>query len=190
MLELSGHGVMVESMDHTNSLLSLPSQEYWAENKPRLSMFHRIERQMEREAALKLRVGPEFVTHSFTDREAMVETNDCTVRALAAVCPGGYSEAHLAFEMLGRRKRKGFNTANAFSRGIDGLLGIKATRLCPEDNGRSRGMGSVRAFLKAHPQGRYVITVARHAMAVIDGRVHDRARGSGLQRIKNAWQID
>jgi hypothetical protein len=111
-------------------------------------------------------------------RKALNETNDCTVTSLAFLMGWPYRDAHKAMERGGRQHRKGrymhTAAASADMKMVNGL--------CP-DKGVTLG-----EFCKAHPVGRYWVEVTKHALAVVDGQVHDHSLRP-LRRVKRAWRI-
>ena len=89
------------------------------------------------------------------------ENNDCAVRALALTAEISYKEAHTKFKRLGRKNGR----ATKFS-AIDQVmkdLGFKF------DN-RSMTLGQLQ---KKYPKGRVYVVKRGHAIAVIDGVIHD-----------------
>ena len=131
---------------------------------------------------------PQF--HAYVNEAiGMNETNDCAVRALAAISELSYKEAHALLAAEGRRPRRGtemFKVEKALqSLGfIVEQLPINAiTSLFP---GTHKHLQSVTPhhpvrFAKVWPAGRFILASRQHCCAVIDGMVHDWARGHALR---------
>jgi hypothetical protein len=105
--------------------------------------------------------------------------NDCTVRALAVVLALPYSECHVLYAANGRKA--GRNVPVAVCVSLLPALGLR--RL----DSTVRGMTLAR-FVAEYPRGRYVVHKAGHALAVVDGVVHDW-KAQPRARVKRAWQV-
>jgi hypothetical protein len=113
--------------------------------------------------------------------EAANENKDCSVRAHAVAACVSYAEAHALYAKHGRAARcpTSYSTTYAAMREV-----------------ASMELGSPRctiaAFVKARPVGHYVVHVSAHALAIVDGVVHDWGKGtSGARRqIRAAWRLD
>ena len=137
-----------------------------------------------------------------TDKKAKGEANDCFVRAVMNACQISYDEAHeLVATKFSRRRGKGTTGANlklkqmatageklaqydirslgyyaaipmtpeqAKERGV--LLNLKY----PKGGGTYSGF-TVGKFLAQHPKGSYIVIVAKHALAIRDGKIYDNA---------------
>lgn len=99
------------------------------------------------------------------------EKNDCTVVAFAEVFNVSYEEAHLHLKTkCGRVDRKGLCSYKVIP---DSITGVKiATRTFGCTNIPKISLGN---FIKQHPVGRYYVCVRGHALAVIDGVIHDHS---------------
>jgi|TARA_R110002020_G_scaffold397540_3_gene607668 hypothetical protein len=126
---------------------------------------------------------------------ASQETNDCVVRAVKHAFDVEYSDAHYFCETKLKRKRFEGTFTNmylpkvkqAFNKKIKklgkktdwGTIRLsrpKNTRYYDPRTGRykrriERVPFKVKDFVKAHPNGSYIIVVRRHAFALIDGDV-------------------
>ena len=78
-----------------------------------------------------------------------------------------YEEAYKVLADAGRKPKKGFVTHNLLGKNGFSLNGYKVEWSLFDKN------PTLRAFLEAHPVGRFVLTIRKHAFAVIDGKVHD-----------------
>jgi hypothetical protein len=89
--------------------------------------------------------------------------------------------------------------------------GIEAAKVGPEHNLRAgadlyqhlkkhglkaKGWGdehagkSVKQFVKEHPTGSHYIATRGHAMAVVDGKLHDSSgRGADGRKIQSSWEF-
>jgi len=126
----------------------------------------------------------------FSSPLAAKEKNDCFVRALAIAGEVDYTIAHkVAKETFARKDKKGtlekvINSKfeEAESKGIllgdkkakVEVLGSKSTKNRYKFNGdfvwRKK---TLKSFVQSHPKGNYIVTVAKHAVAVIDGELAD-----------------
>lgn len=113
---------------------------------------------------------------------AMGETNDCAVKAVALVANVSYAQAHEALKQRGRKARRGAYTHDIIkavrAAGKEVILvdqrSIIAHYPSPHCN-VLKGLTThhPRRFNKVWPKGRYLMFVARHVAAVIDGELHD-----------------
>ncbi len=110
------------------------------------------------------------------------ERNDCSVRAWAEARGIPYAEAHAAFKAAGRQDRRG--TPGRVSWDVMG----RPTHVLPRTG---PGAMTVARFLALHPVGRYVIHVARHAFAVVDGRQLDhQSLYKPRARVSSYWKVE
>lgn len=112
------------------------------------------------------------------------ETNDCSVRSFAVVWGVSYERAHSHLQNFGGRKhRKGLScemmdTANEW---------CKKTLMKKGPYSETNRI-SLKSFCEKHPVGRYWVGVSGHALAVIDGVVHDYKYGPRRQ-VTLAWRV-
>jgi hypothetical protein len=109
------------------------------------------------------------------------DKDDCTVRAFSLVMGCSYDKARMFMAANGRNHREGMSFGqlrNIF----DNLKKHKATILCPDV--------SVAKFAKNNLSGRYYIIIEQHALAVIDGVIHDWDTSSKNKKILCAWKVD
>ena len=118
------------------------------------------------------------------------ETNDCFVRALAAATGQDYDTAHKVASIdfnrdhkkgvsitdledtMMRAQETGLEVGNTVY-GVKRLKGMRIKnyyRLYGKDVARKK---SVKSFMKDNPKGSYIVTVSKHAFAVIDGKLVD-----------------
>ena len=100
------------------------------------------------------------------------ERNDCTVRALKAVCGVPYSDAHNLCRSLGRQPQRGMKCFQFLHAVLESshMYGHKVTRVA-FGNTLSRALMFCR-------QGRYVIITTHHVVACLNGTLYD-TRTSG-----------
>lgn len=113
-------------------------------------------------------------------RNALEETNDCTVTSLAFLM--GWTYRYTANWMrvnAGRHHRKPVSMYVA-SHEVPGAKDVNGLR---PDKGVTLG-----EFCKAHPVGRYWVNVTGHALAVVNGQVHDHSLRP-RRRVRYAWRI-
>ena len=118
------------------------------------------------------------------------EKNDCFVRALAAATDMDYDTTHQEVkDQFGRVNNKG--TENHMI--IGQMLNAEENGLVIGDNrfsvkvlGKTRTHNTyklygelikrkktVKSFIKDNPKGNYVVTVSKHALAIVDGKLID-----------------
>ncbi len=141
---------------------------------------------------------------------AKTEKNDCAVRAVANACDVNYDQAHkFCTEMFGREKGKGtqlFSTLlkmntemvfdevgqlNMFEQGIKRT--VKHIGDMPKLGGKLRNPKykhkkvayTVKEFAQRFNKGNYILTVAKHALAIKNGVVVDNGnyQTGGYRRV-------
>ena len=135
----------------------------------------------------------------------MGEHNDCAVIALAVASDLPYDDCHAFWELHGRQRGHGTYTYRTMPSAIEDFpeLGFRATKVAgfAPSAGRSATLdstsawtargASLRSFCRRFPSGRYLVCVARHALAIVDGVICDHdARTKDLRRVRNAWKIE
>lgn len=124
------------------------------------------------------------------------EHNDCSVRALANCTGISYSESHAVHKNYGRINRKGTNwipLLNSYQKihlRIKGIYGSSyMSSLASRTTGLQTSSGmTVKSFLKKHPKGKYVVLIARHAFAVVDGGIIDGNLVNANSRVAVVWE--
>lgn len=143
---------------------------------------------------------------------AASERNDCAVKALAVATGYSYDDCHAFWELHGRKAGRGTYTYRTLDRGTKlfpelGFRSVKvggirekrdirwnARTLRYEDcsskpDGWTDHGTTLRRFCRDNPKGRFLITVAYHALAVIDGVIYDYT-ARDLRRIRDVWAIE
>jgi hypothetical protein len=122
------------------------------------------------------------------------EHNDCGVRALAIAAAIPYSEAHGLLKAEGRRDRKG-TKANWIISAMR-KSGIQAEEITVRDpklhwyGGNSYTNPTLAEIIRAHQTGRYLVIVNGHALAMIDGVIHDKGEIAGARsRVRMMYRV-
>lgn len=124
--------------------------------------------------------------HHFPRPKGSFEKRDCTVRAISIAASLPYDTAHNLMVAAGRQ----FQKPSFADLGLD--MGKKLGLLDFEQvydftlSGKKLTLGKI---LKMFPSGRYVLHIANHAFAVIDGVVHDRFRVGLRTKVEGVWRV-
>lgn len=134
------------------------------------------------------------------------ETNDCTVRAMAAGAEVGYDDAHVFCKSFFKREnRKGPITLNIQEAAKSGAMkiGNKTITLTelPKKSIQNKYKlygevifrdKTVKSFQKDFQQGTFLVLVARHAFIVKDGKLIDNAGEEfrPTRKVLNAFRIE
>jgi hypothetical protein len=97
------------------------------------------------------------------------ETRDCAVRAIAIAASIPYAHAHALLKAEGRKDRHGTKL----------LMSEKALI---KTNAMVEGLhfiGTLSQLIQIYPRGRYYVTVRHHALALVDGVIHDQGSIAG-----------
>lgn len=109
------------------------------------------------------------------------EYNDCTVRAIAHARCISYTEAHtLCAQIFGRKDKHGTRYTELILNRQSWVKPIAVHLL--------RGM-TLDKFALLYPRGHFVLTTARHSVAVCDGVIYDAWKISGLCRVESAHEV-
>lgn len=109
------------------------------------------------------------------------EKNDCVVRALSIAAGVRYETMHRELKDAGRRSR---------CRTKEAVWGTWADEWCGGRLSLPKGrVTTVRGFVEAHPIGRFVVRISGHALAIIDGVVHDNLEPKPGWHVKDAWEF-
>ena len=137
------------------------------------------------------------------------ENNDCFVRALAAATDMDYDTTHQEVkEQFGRVNKKGTQNhmiigqmMNAEENGL--MIGDK--RFSVKVLGKARTHNTyklygdlikrkktVKSFIKDNPKGSFVVTVSKHALAIVDGKLIDNRREEfrPTRKVDGAYKIN
>lgn len=101
----------------------------------------------------------------FNPNPSLRDTNDCVIRALAAVTGREWLELYDELCAIGRETHSLIDTNDVFS------VWLRANKfVCCEYEGR---MPTLYQFAKAHPKGKYFVIVPGHAVGVVNGKYYD-----------------
>lgn len=127
------------------------------------------------------------------------ETNDCTVRALAAAANIDYSLAHRLMAKHGRQfgqgtrhecQLKAYTEAGGELRAIFGHdKGAKYRARLSPDVPHVEGI-TLKVLLEQIPMGRFVAIVRQHAFAIIDRQIADSGALKAGTRINAIYRFD
>ena len=126
------------------------------------------------------------VRAGFTD-----ENNDCAVRALAEVTGTSYSNAHMFWGQLGRKRGGGSFMVwldKYLFNNDDKVFGMKVKRhkmpyhdheRQPDPVTRKPTLKrlNVKTFIQQNPTGRFMIITCNHAKAIVDSEIRDFEQG-------------
>lgn len=143
-------------------------------------------------------INPEINTNTL--RTVAGETNDCTVRALAAAADIHYSLAHLLMAKHGRKPRKGTyheTQVKAYTEAGGRLAAIVGNtkgaryraRMVEDAVPHLKGM-TLKTFLESTPTGRFVCIMRGHAFAVVEGKLADAGPLRAGVRIQAIYRFD
>lgn len=127
-----------------------------------------------------------FVRHDAGKGHRSWDNGDCTVRALAAVTAWSYEHCwEYLYKLQGEHKATSFKLPEFLRRDPDKLpvsyyIAFKAKR------GVKRMTGE--QFCKAYPTGRYLLRLAHHVTAVVNGNLIDTWDCS-RKCVYGAWRI-
>lgn len=117
------------------------------------------------------------------DQQRFNETNDCTVVTMAEVCKLEYHEAHKIL----RERFKRPNRRGAYMQRTDFKDAMKEYPIAEGPYSKTNKI-SLAQFCKKHPVGRFYVLVRGHALAVIDGVVHDHSE-KPRRMVTKAWRV-
>ena len=111
------------------------------------------------------------------------QRNDCTVRALAIARSMSYDDAYDLLKDAGRKCSRGFH----FGDWVEAQPWAKKISF-PAIKGQRR-MNPAR-FVVDFPEGRYILRVAKHVFAVVDGVAYDTFENAPDRCVYCAWKIE
>lgn len=114
--------------------------------------------------------------------QALGESNDCAVRALAVAACLPYASAHALFAAAGREPRQTVSEAQVHRAIAAAVPGAAFRR-------PMRGAVTLARFVAAFPTGHYVVCTSNHALAVVDGVVHDWRPARPRRRVVCYWRL-
>lgn len=125
------------------------------------------------------------------------ERDDCTVRSMSLATDWPYAETHELQRRAGRPNYKPWLFMQWMPKilhtPINGVLFSEVFSAGECINGywipASKKM-SLNRFVKSHSKGSFIVCVHGHALAVIDGVIHDKIYTSPLTRVWKAYKVD
>ncbi|WKV20470.1 putative peptidase [Pseudomonas phage 16Q] len=118
------------------------------------------------------------------ERDNMKESRDCCVVSFCEIWGAPYNLAHEHIKkQFGRKNRKGTPTVNC----RDAIARCPKTKMAKREwEGKDRP--TIKKFCEMHPEGKYWVFVAGHALAIIDGVVYDHTYGP-RRKVKFAFRV-
>ena len=114
------------------------------------------------------------------------DKQDCQVRALVTALGLDYSKAwELLYTMQGERRRCSFGLVDDLILN-DARLDVVRSLAFPAARGKPR-MDGVK-FCELHPKGHFILRMAHHVAAVVDGKLYDSWDSSG-KCVYSAWEV-
>lgn len=100
------------------------------------------------------------------------EHNDCAVRAYVHFKDVSYDKAHALFKANGRKDRKGTHYFTIMK-----VLGRT----------NEKGGMTVNQLMRQHPGKTMYVVIRRHALAIVNGIIHDTFKSGGKSRVEKFW---
>ena len=114
------------------------------------------------------------------------DPHDCQVRTLVVALGLDYSAAwELLYTMQGEYKRCSFGLVEDLKL-HDSRLHIVESYVFPAVRGKTRMNGV--EFCKLHPKGNFILRMAHHVAAVVDGKLYD-SWDSTRRCVYAAWEV-
>lgn len=114
------------------------------------------------------------------------DKNDCQVRSLVVALGLDYLDAwNLLYRMQGESQRCSFGLTEELA-SFDHRLHVIRAFAFPAVRGEPRMSGV--QFCKTHPQGSFILRMAHHVAAVVDGRLYD-SFDSSRRCVYAAWEV-
>jgi hypothetical protein len=118
------------------------------------------------------------------------EKKDCTVRSFACAADIPYSEAHAIMKRSGRRDGRGWWSERGLAVAkADGLLDFAKVPCAIPARNYLVTWPTVAQVIARYKTGRYIICTRRHAMALIDGTIHDTGLVGLRSRITSIFEV-
>lgn len=120
------------------------------------------------------------------------DRNDCAVRALSVADGMAYKDAHAAFAAQGRKAGQG--TSVSVSRRVLKIAGFYEVTVVPVPAKFPKRPNhfvqpSIAKFAREHKEGAWILHTSSHALALVNGVVHDWNYGAGSHgRVVRAWR--
>lgn len=159
----------------------------WANEQPLLALHYLVRTVLEflsRPARIRVQPVPAELTKGFND---LRDTNCCVPLATSILCRAPYADSFAAWSALGRKHRRGTPTRR--------LLGDEKTilghRFVRAGSWAFRGEApTVSRWLANHPRGSYLLLVAHHGLAVVDGVPIDHTPLKPRGLVRAAYRVE
>ena len=122
-----------------------------------------------------------IITDGGASKDRIIDTNNCTVMAIAVALRLPYKKAHDYARQAGRKDNEGFFT----SRIVETL---KTEGYQIQQIPTKKGL-TIRAMLIDYYSGRYIAVTRDHAFAVVNGTIYDMGFNKPLKRIKYIYRV-
>lgn len=116
-----------------------------------------------------------------------LETGDCVIRALCAITGKSWYEI---FDIIVKHARDNCVMPNENQKTIEyrmQLFGLKRYTIPKPKKGNK--CYTVEQFCKEHTKGKYILKIAHHEMAVIDGQYYDIYPGWERSRVYSYYEL-
>lgn len=122
----------------------------------------------------------------FNPNPKNLETGDCVIRALCAVTNKSWYEV---FDIICAHARENavMPNDNWTTESRMNLFGLRRVKLPKPSKGEK--CYKVEQFCKEHPKGKYILNMAHHEMAVIDGEYYDLYPGWETTRVYSYYEL-
>lgn len=115
-----------------------------------------------------------------------LDKNDCQVRVLVVALGMDYNEAwELLYTMQGERRRCSFGLTTELAL-FDSRLRVIQAFAFQAVRGKPRMDGG--RFCKNHPKGNFILRMAHHVAAVVNGKLYDNW-DSSRKCVYSAWEV-
>lgn len=114
------------------------------------------------------------------------QRNDCTVRALASVMAWPYDQAYDLVASAGRKSGKPFRLTKTYLP----QKTLPFTAICHVFHAKAgESRMTLGRFCAEHPDGRFIVKVAKHVVAVINGIAYDDEALDENRCVYRAWEF-
>ena len=118
------------------------------------------------------------------------EKRDCTVRSLACAADIPYVDAHRILKKSGRKNGRGWWSERGLAvANQEGLLDFAVVPCAIPTRNYLHTYPTVAQVIAKHKTGRYIICTRKHAMALIDGCIHDTGLVGLRSRILSIFEV-
>ncbi len=126
---------------------------------------------------------PTRITDGGLSSSGIVDRHNCTIVAIAVAGRISYKLAYSLGVAVGRRRGTGFSSGCIIHEAR--RIGIRSRIVRLPKPGRI----TVERFVELHPKGRFYVCATGHALALIDGVIHDQIIVNPRSRVRLAWHV-